>query len=80
MSNDTTGDLKKLPPETLAPLKNRKLRRMEAAQERKAPKEYRREYYWRLRILNEMKENKAVQEKLMAGDFDYFLPTEDLPE
>lgn len=61
-------------PEVLTPVKNRKLRRMEAVQERKSPKEYRREFHWRLRILNEMKENKAVQEKVMAGDFDYFLP------
>jgi hypothetical protein len=56
---------------------NRKQRRYEAKLERQAHKEYRDAYYWRRRIVNEMKENKQVQEKIIEGKFDYFL---DLPD
>lgn len=69
MSDDTPV----APPKVLTPIKNRKQRRYEAKLAR-SKKVYRNPYHWHLRILGEMKENKRIEEKLVTGEFDYFLP------
>ncbi len=54
--------------------KNRKQRRMEKAWERKEPKgQTPNAHHWCNRIVREMIQNKDIQQKIIDGDFDYFL-------
>ena len=58
------------------PNKSRKQLRFEAKLLRRKSKQYvdTSVYYWARRLMNEMKDNKSVQEKVLSGALDRFLP------